>query len=152
MLEFFRRWRKMMGCMTLSMACIMMVGWVRSFTSADTLGWNLGSFGLFTGSVESMALTFGGITDLPFEWSFPTFTSAEFESFDNECKEVEWRIGFAGLRFGTNRHSSPELRSAFVVACHYLWIEATLILLSVCLLLSKPKPKPRPTTSEPPPA
>lgn len=35
MKEFFRGWKRKVGCLTLTMACVAMVGWVRSFIVAD---------------------------------------------------------------------------------------------------------------------
>ena len=37
MLNFFKPWRRKAGCVTLVMACVLMVGWVRSFFLNDEL-------------------------------------------------------------------------------------------------------------------
>jgi hypothetical protein len=37
MREFFKGWRRKVGCVTLAMACVFMAGWVRSCIWGDTL-------------------------------------------------------------------------------------------------------------------
>lgn len=37
MLESFRGWKRKVGCVTLVLACVFAVGWVRSFGTQDTL-------------------------------------------------------------------------------------------------------------------
>ena len=146
MREFFRPWRRKVGLVTLVMACVFAVGWIRSLTSTDAFQWNLKSFGFGAVSTNKSVALFWGILDEPFGWSFPEFMSDNFSTIDEQLKGIDWQWGFADIRFG--RDPTPAT-SAFVCVAHYSWIVFPLTALSAFLLLTKPRQSNQEKINEP---
>lgn len=136
MREFFRGWRRKVGVVTLMMACVFAAGWVRSLTSTDGFQWNLKAFGFGAMSTHNSVAVIFGILDEPFGWSLPEFMSGRFSTIDEQFKGLDWRWGFAGIRFG--RDPTPAT-SAFVCVAAYSWVVLPLTLTSAVLLLKKPQ-------------
>lgn len=134
---YFKPLRRKIGVTTLGLACVFLVGWVRSFTSTDTLEWNFKAFGCGVVSLDSVVTVAGGRLAGQFAWTLPEFTSGDFSTLESQSKEVDWRWRFVGIRFGMSPKNEP-LTSLFFVVFAYLWIVVPLTLLSAWLLLSRP--------------
>ena len=101
MREFFKGWRRKIGCVALVMACAFLCGWVRSLYATDTVIRSVnhttegvfsteGSFGWFkqdhpeiinrSAFWEASVGEFGTISDPTFVWSWNGFSSIESQS------------------------------------------------------------------------
>lgn len=96
--------------------------------------------------MHNSVAVFIGILDEPFGWSFPEFISGGFSTLDDQFRGLDWRWGFAGLRFG--RDVTPAT-SAFVCVTAYPWVAIPPTLISTWLLLIKPRPLIKEETAEP---
>jgi hypothetical protein len=151
---FFQGWKRRFGVVTLSLACLLTVGWVRSDVSEDwidanshqfrtrllvnssngrinVLRWtphasgSLFSWGVRAASMDRNPLTNRGIKK-PFDlWH-------EFH--------VKNRFDWAGFHFGSGKHTSWHGERGIEIWFIPYWsIVIPLTLLSVFLLLSKPR-------------
>lgn len=161
---FFHSWRRKIGVLTLGIASVLMVGWVRSYHLDDILHFQRNGsetyVASFTGMISLKWSTFHPSAQLafpPVRWSsIPVDKLPECQPNNDGTPrkydpwtghEVKWRWDWAGFHFGvgtawwivglTNQYMVP-----------YWTVVIPLILLSAYLLLSKPrvaKPKSRPT-------
>lgn len=128
--EFFRGWRRKVGCATLVMACVFAGLWIRTYAFADQVWCVIRGRIIMVGSVRGGAYFAsameGGMP--PLGWQ--VFSERElFTDHGNATITAIIDESFAGVPHG----------------CMMYWhLTAPLILLSAYLLLWKPRPKPEP--------
>ena len=153
MMEFFRGWRRKVGCMTLTMALAFMAVWFRSQSIADEFSddtndyWVVQTVGgyvvwwkervdytNFSGAIDGMGVN--GLT-----WKKRTIHEADTELaniFGDSARSVLF-----GLESATSRHG-PTLGSSGIVITRtlwklpLLWLVLPVTLFSAFLLLTKP--------------
>ncbi len=154
MREFFRGWRRKVGCVTLAMACLLGVFWGRSHLIADKIevpGWHSGSecksyAGYISLTWRSPSEQFEKIrwtSEVLSEWS-------EVDIWTYNDARFEWN--WSGIKFGSvatgvwSEHRgedslSGEIRTHFRAV--YDWVLVLpLTLLSAGLILWKPRKRP----------
>jgi hypothetical protein len=140
MREFFRGWRRKVGCVTLLMACALLVGWVRSHVVLDSL-----SFSVRCQVTESL-VSGGGLV----AWQAKTNTSPpsvtwntapvtdSFDGFNFPSMRCSWRrFGFGLGEFVPEEEFDTE-RIVFRIVPYWSLI-LPLTLLSAYLILWKPR-------------
>ena len=162
MMDFFRGWKRKVGCLTLVMACVFMAGGARSELRFDTLEINGGETTL---SISSLGGEFHWVRVFPpyaqrSQWYSGKLTEVYGFQVDGngvreqqdfwEGADVEWRTDWAGFHFGGGVSTGGH---AECYCIPYWSIVIPLTLFSAYLLLSKPhKPSPEkipePTTNE----
>ena len=144
MREFFRGWRRKIGIMTLVMACVFSVGWVRSvhvkdefslrrnanithhlISSSSRLGWKTVSID------DPQSIQF--VINL-----FFSKPAGEYDFFRAPNPDWKWRTEFCGFEFGQFIPKGPPW-SESIWLVPYWSITVPLTLLSAFLLLSKPR-------------
>ena len=147
MSEFFKPWRRKVGCVTLAMACVFMAGWVRSRTANDYVLIPTNSAGYFVGAdshglcwIQSQNL------DFPDFWyvvqgpgvSFE-FNAAYQRPLDHNAAATcsQW-LGFQIIQINSNILGPRSRELKWVLP--YWSIVLPLTLLSAYLLLSKQSP------------
>lgn len=134
MREFFRGWKRKVGCVTLVFACLFSAGWVRSKTVTDVF--HLDSARLL--SMDGSLL----IEEGDFAFGLPRWTCSRWESLSETFRIVfEWEWHFLGLGKGAFGDDPPYW---FVP---YWSVVTPLTLLSAWLLLSKPRAR-KPTIEQ----
>ena len=129
--NYFRGWRRKLGVLTLVIACVSTVGWVRSFAIGDL-------FELITGqgTIHEFASESGAI-----QWRCCGESEIYFSPFWESWKIAEIPDG----RFIEPKSSHSIIRyadeptSCGNASCPYCMIVIPLNLLSAYLLLSKPR-------------
>jgi hypothetical protein len=158
MREFFRGWKRKSGVATLVMACVLTVGWIRSYSNLDMLTlatWN--SFWRLTieeGLVELSRYQrvsgedpqLRGKNGSRNSWTTdnnikPDGTKSIFGYAFANLAIADWKTEFLGFAFATKKWSDP----AFVVDISFFYFQfrdvvIPLALLSAWLLLRKPRP------------
>ena len=161
MREFFRSWRRKVGVVTLAMACVFMVVWVRSELTYDSVFVNRGkvSYRILT---HDSAFTFLRFQSTSREFAFdplPVWTSTDFGDrkrmpFDDmQGMDIDWRVDCFGFHFGAGL-SKDRLKlepDAYlnIAVVPYWSITIPLTLISLWLLLFKPRSSTRTKTPEP---
>jgi hypothetical protein len=151
MREFFHGWRRKMGCVTLVMALVLMVGWIRShfFHDGMTLRMNSHVSHLHCWMVSRLdtlhlvirRFTTWEETGEPFIEYFSKPCPEEVR-FITQTSAIRWHWQGAGFGFGDL--SRPE--GDFTIWTFPYWLPTgTLTIISAWLLLSKPRPRPQPT-------
>ena len=161
MKEFFRGWRRKIGVATLTMACVFAVGWVRSTIVADTLRFNstegvpyyfveytsLGVMSVPNKIVlerDHISNSFDGVPSI--SWvTEPVNADGRVDYYDRILQaNLKWRYEFLGFRYGemiqawtNNQIEVVEDDRAVVIP--YFAAVVPLVLISSCLLLSKPR-------------
>ncbi len=151
MREFFRGWRRKVGCVSLVMACLFGVAWGRSQFVVDKIevpGWDSGSEcksypGYISWTWRSPSDQFEKI-----RWTSQVLSNwREIDIWTYNDPRFDWNWG--GIKFGsvaTGRWSAHqgedsirgEIRTHFRAV--YYWVLALpLTLLSACLILWKPR-------------
>ena len=128
MREFFKGWRRKVGCVTLVMACVFAVGWVRSLTRRDTFDF---------GRVEIVSLESSLAVAI---WPRSNLRLPQW--FTEDSRSIDSVFGPHGCRSrGAGFWSSgiADLQSTLIVVAPYWSIVIPLTLLSAYLLLSKPR-------------
>jgi hypothetical protein len=72
MREFFKGWRRKVGCVTLVMACVLGIGWGRSYFVEDRVAFTSGSFRYAIGTSPGRVLWDQWLNDPPMDglgWS-----------------------------------------------------------------------------------
>src|SRR4051794_19488286 len=100
MRDFFKGWRRKLGCVTLVMACVFMAGWVRSIGISDWITLNAGNFQcdvrIESGVTECSVQHRIGDDVLPFEeksrWTTDDVYTGDLESLGkiNYRKSPTW--------------------------------------------------------------
>ena len=147
MRDFFRSWRRKVGVVTLVMACVLMAGWVRSFTFVEGVAIPIGikmSASLVSNDSSLVWLTQDGGDFL----MFPHFTSRRFSEIDDRIFEnpfFQWRWKWGGFGFGASVEGSKQIGNQMIVMAPgslvvipFWSIVISLTILAAFLLLSKP--------------
>ena len=137
--DFFKDRRRKTGLVTLAVACVLTVGWMRSYVIQDAL--LIPAQDGFSG-IESHG---GSLTwfrwsasqpELSFEW---ISQDAEFESDPWDQVDIAWRFELAGFRFGAaTAKDSPASRLVLWILPYWSLV-LPLTLLSAWLILIKPR-------------
>lgn len=136
--DYFKSWRRKTGVITLCLACAFMGGWVRSFSFWDIVqpapifGTTLG----FQSKCGTCSLFIGKMFTGP---NRHTWVSSQIDQQIAVFRfGYRWPIEFREAFFQTN--SSPNLEHlCYQIIASYWCIVIPLILLSACLLLSRPR-------------
>lgn len=82
MRQFFRGWKRKLGCVTLALACLFLVGWVRSISHIEnvTLPFGEGSSAMWASGIDGNLVVAHSITDTPgYYGSRPSWTRRRLE-------------------------------------------------------------------------
>ena len=136
--HYFQSWRRILGVMTLVMACVFAVGWVRSLTVNESINLSSDNFTLHTiYSGESILSWETWRSDTEFDpEGFPNFYETH-NILTRNPPPYEHEIRFFGFRFAEDRVSLDTR----IWEIPYWSIVLPLTLLSAWLLLSKPRRK-----------
>ena len=152
MREFFRGWKRKVGCFTLLMALVFVAGWVRSLSKIDRLFYLVDAQNLHVmvscpkgiGWVRFRALKASQIIIAPVGmlWSdsqnWGGYGSNLTYSLPLEC-DTAWCQRF-GLQMGTQFDGTPTtLQEKRFLGISYWSVTISLTLISAFLLLSKPR-------------
>jgi hypothetical protein len=132
MRDFFRPFRRRMGCVTLVMASMFMAAWARSLTVTDEV-----EFGRFSVLLCSGAIV---VETCDLEFVSPYYHAHAVEDFEAQLSKMpsfKWRWRFLGCGKG-DYADGPDDAYWFV---SYWCIILSLTLLSAYLLLSTPHPR-----------
>ena len=154
MSEFFRPWRRKIGCVTLLLACLFAVGWVRSLSQCDELNFTIPSH--FNRVISKGGYIAWGQFFMIHETEFPRIVSG-WTSFANDKSSIssavnEWgvavseQIGRFGFAFKEGDVGIYGEIVPGILVIPYWSIVILLTPLSAFLLLSKPHPS---KTAEP---
>jgi hypothetical protein len=139
MREFFRGWRRKVGCVTLMVACILLCGWVRSRTKTDELRIYFSGMHpmVIHSTVESVAVTFPTERHLgnkPFGlwWS----TTEPWPISQRERPPITWQESWEWRWLGITQIDKPYHKA---LAVSYWSLVIPLTLLSAYLILWKPR-------------
>lgn len=135
MREFFRGWKRNFGMLTLTLACLLMTGWVRSscFSDQATVPF------LRDSSVQILSLRHKlSLMRLSVPQSFG-WQSSLIDHVDDHPMNLltsDWNMRFGSVRLFTNLHAYGDSTVGIVMP---YWIPVvSFALLSALLLLSKP--------------
>ena len=135
MIDYFKPLRRKIGVVTLVVACVFAVGWVRSFSVADTIQLPMEKLTLHAiGSADS-CIFWHSNRGHPVEQHKFAWQSIELQPRWSFWSQWDWSI--LGL-------SRRNWETGGVLAISYYAIVVPLTLVSVWLLLSKPRAKPCP--------
>jgi hypothetical protein len=151
MREFFRGWRRRAAIVMLGLACILTVGWLRSFSRIEYIEAPIGISAIGVASMHG-GLDFYRITSLE---NKPLLASVECKSFAFHPDQIQppnttpwgseivfdWRWDCAGFHLGAGHYSHRRDQDCMIP---YWAVVGPLTVLSAYILLSKPKPNPRP--------
>jgi hypothetical protein len=146
--EFFRGWKRKVGCVTLAAACVFALGWIRSYERRDFLNLRLGNSVI---RIASLGAHFKFIhvtpaADNQFGWdSYPEQPGYD-PTKDLEGYDLQWHAHFLGFYCGCGILNSSLRTTIFTTP--YSSIVIPLSLLSAWCLLTKPRSK-SVTKSEP---
>lgn len=143
--EFFRGWRRKIGCLTLVMACMLATAWVRSFRFEDAYFYPNGPY--ITDSLFSSAGTVGLRRDDESVWDIQSddrdygFRSRPCvgRRFGLHADVREWRWAWQWCGFGCASGGDSSGGEARIWALPYWSIVIPLTLLSAYLTLWKPR-------------
>jgi hypothetical protein len=158
MRQFFRGWKRKVGVVTLVVACLLMVGWVRSLENWESLHLTLLQGKTAVSSVEGRLVICRSPVNIHFgmfEWITlstasvfgpgngslrPVDASTLFNVHQGNGNEFLWRWQFFGFDCGVivpGSDSTLRIRYIFVP---YWSVVVPLTLLSAYLLFSEPRP------------
>ena len=148
MSDFFRGWRKKMGCVTLVMALVLLCGWVRSHTNRDRFGFSTSVheydwIGSFHGKMMLQRVAPGDIA----KWKPDLFrecadgvTENLWAAIMTDDDKIQWKWNCLGFDFGRYVHESSISRLDVMILKISYWMFITpLTLLSTLLLLWEPR-------------
>jgi len=151
--EFFKGWRRKMGCITLVMACMFIVGWVRSYFYMDVGGFQSPSFscGVFS-NLDGLGLSIHEHSSqtlvIPFKIVWPQCLG-DAQSDRLDPKFFDWHTESCGIHFAEKSDPPPSVVTRMrVLIFPYVLITVPLTLFSAWLLVSKQPAVKR--TAEPP--
>ena len=116
MREFFSGWRRKVGVVALMLACVLMAGWVRSFTIAEGVAIPIGtkmSASLVSNDSSLVWLTQDGGDFL----MFPHFTSRRFSEIDDRIFEnpfFQWLWKWRCFGFGASVEGSKHIGNQMI--------------------------------------
>ena len=145
--EFFKGWRRKIGVVTLLMALVLMIGWVRSHTIQDELLIRIGNRFEYSFRSSPYGLQWSGRRSNGFQPPTDGSEGIKYEiwrfiALDQYPNlfwfEREWQWDFFGFHFGEGTNPVlPRYREHYWMV-PYWSITIPLTLLSCWLLLSKP--------------
>ena len=142
--EFFKGWRRKIGIVTLVMACVFAVGWVRSHFTDDTIIFSVGKTWLFNFEsnqcgLGARAAAYGtDISTFKMMWtSHPINPSESTDPMVNVSVPV--RLDGGQFHFGCKGMDLFQRRYFAICFVPYWSVVIPLTLLSAYLLLSKPR-------------
>jgi hypothetical protein len=149
MREFFHGWRRKLGCVTLVMALVLMVGWMRTRVVQDGVSLRISeqlfySIASRDGTLHLVRASYTEpITGAPFiKWY--TMPRPDDGKHITQMPTMRWR--WQAAKFGVGDLARPEVVFTFWITP--FWFPTGLLtIVSAWLLLSKPRP--RPTTPSP---
>lgn len=155
----FRGWKRKVGVVTLLMAVLLIVGWIRSYLVCDTVNIQTGPFTVqFISSVDALLMWMG--IDGRKSWVVPKVHFWETtDSYDldqnglnHESRRLDWHnsavYNFSEQWYTGAEEPPIEVEMAFWIF-PYWSIVLPLTLLSAYLLLGKPRRATAMKTSEP---
>ena len=154
MWEFIRGWKRKVGIVTLLMACVVMVEWIRSMTNSTQFSIRTEKHACV--GIRSANQVFGffywRFNDPSMNWDayghveFVVYPFAEQPGLKNWPDGISrWRIGDFGWQ---DSSIGPNHRMVEFIAPHWC-IAVPLTLISLWLLLSKPRPSNQTKLAEP---
>ena len=149
--ELFHGRRRKTGIVSLAMACLLMIGWVRSHVKDDIFAVNIGKTWCFTFQSNQcglgmIAAAYGTDTStISVTWnSQPIRPLASKNPMTNYHVDVPYRIDFHGFHFGCDGLNLLLPRYYAICFLSYFYLITPLTLVSAYLLLMKPRiAKPR---------
>ena len=140
MREFFRGWRRKVGCVTLVMACVLMAGWVRSLQviEAISLPGTLNKTTLLMSNPHVLTLIFGP-EESPADTGYFWFESRDENPLDDFADAWSWRFCGFGV---ADVHTDGEFITVWMLP--YWAFTIPLTLLSAYLIVWKPRQPPKP--------
>lgn len=132
MCEFFTGWKRKIGCVTLAMASLALIGWVRSFVVVDHIQYPIAKLKIGIITSVNGVLAFGTFT---YSNSMPKPPLYRWDSWDGSDARVETQGSLVVIRIPKVSIivESPQLFS-------YWSFAVPLALISAWLLLSKRQP------------
>ena len=141
--EFFKPCRRKIGVVTLLMACVFMVGLIRSTFYWEGVCYGIKGFGVGVVSIDHMFVISIGAVFEPSEWPWTDWISVPGSTWEKEVtQKYDWKWTMAGIFFGV-WSESPPIPKSYVAALSYHWIVIPLTLLSAQLLFRKPRQRKR---------
>lgn len=153
MSDFFHGWRRKVGCVTLLMAAMFMVGWIRSLRGADTIAFSIGHGSLVqlisregTAAVRRVKseltvkeISIDRVLLMGFQPPAGNSTGNLAISVDAGSRSIEgspyrWMIKSYGFEIGSVADRVFPLQ-VFMISVPYWSITIPLTLLSACLIL-----------------
>ena len=154
MREFFRGWRRKVGCVTLSLACMAMGAWIRSLVVKDEISVRK-NVGITTHFISNRSrLGWKSVTiDDPLSTNFTinfyfAKPAKEDDFYRGHDVRWKWRWRCCGFEFGRFTPNGPRWAEDIWIV-PYWSIVTPLTLISAFLLLKKPKTSTQPQTALP---
>lgn len=136
MREFFKGWRRKLGCVALVMAMILIVGWMRSAVYEDVIRFWVSNDRIQMFFSSRGTLSWWGWSDVNL---WPPEIAWWYYAIPENGIGIEFPPDVARRRY---RYSEPVDRSRFACwSVPYWWLVAPLTLLSAYLILWKPRKK-----------
>lgn len=146
MREFIRGWRRKAGCVTLVMACVVMVAWVRSRIIIDTLKPTTRCFiSSERGSIVCDCIdSHPQSSPVPGVWRSKSISEGYETVFDharhaNPKWRWDFRWGYHGFFAGAGTSSPPFSIRHRILACPHWAVVLPLTLLSAYLIIRNPR-------------
>ena len=147
--EFFKPWRRRIGLVALILACVLMVGWLRSLSTQDTFTLGFGSstsckLVSVSGRVIIAKVSIDGKEPIrPVFWTSPEIIEGAWAIFLPlpEEAQLSWTLPISEDLFSTGDDEMGANFISFVVKwCQfpYWFVVTPLTALSAFLLLTKP--------------
>jgi len=151
--DFFRGWRRKIGCVTLLLACLFATGWIRSQIVADVIMFHCGprTTGIVYSVRNCLSLTSRQDGVLHSEVSIPIWHESSIADFPDPAvvDHFEWQCPKCGSSFLVGGEVGLLARFSHVP---YWSIVIPLTLLSAFLLLTKLRQSNETKMAEPTPA
>jgi len=146
--DFFHRWKRKAGCVTLVMASVVMVAWMRSRSTVDVAMFSLGTCrSVFVSGGQS------------FQFIFYPLRAFFIDPFDAPGVESMFQVDQGSFEQGSYGHNSARGHLEYVTfddedeeqitMIPYQSIVVPLTALSAWLLISKPRPRQTPVKTIP---
>lgn len=156
MREFFKGWRRKVGCVALVVACVFTSGWIRSFGTTDWLSMrgrgearpplkivsSIGSFAILPMKYSS---SMNWIRS--FDLTLPHLESAGPISIEMRPANFTWHWKHCGFGYATESNNSyGPVRFYWLFMVPYWSLVLPLTLLAAYLILWKPRTNPKEQT------
>ena len=150
MWTYFRPLRRKFGVASLMLACVLMVGWVRSRLYTDVVNFQIGHHEIGFISKDSSLGLATIRRAVPTSTLLPTIHSETFGRIADwySAPGTPWRLNWYRWGFSSIVTNAGG-ESGNIRVAPYWPVVLPLALISAWLLLSKPRPKPQPTPASP---